>query len=318
MFRRLVVHLSVALLALLGQAPLTASSAGDASIEIAGGGLAFAGNPSLRIEQQDVLITRDKIEVTYKLRNSADTQQAILIAFAAPDLDANAATEDEVALPSADPTNYVGSSTTVDGQPVTLGIEQRAMALGLDVTGRLQAAGLDLFPYAAGLAAKLDGLATEKRLDLLERGILRDDGANALPAWTLKTVGHWRQAFAPQQTITIVHAYRPIASALPRSDEVMAVQRQRACLTPAQERQIAELPTEGGVTATVTTVGYGATPGGDGLGPVGRFRLIVEAADTLTIVATCREGLKRTGPLQFDWSASDYTPDEDYHLLFAR
>jgi hypothetical protein len=288
------------------------------SAEIAAGGLTFAANPSIVIEQQDVLITPDRITLTYALRNNASTPQAIHIAFALPDLDANAISDAEVALPAAEPANFIQFSTTVDGQPIAVKVEQRTLAIGLDVTALLMANGLAVFPFMDNMAVKLEALAPAPRLELLERGVLKEDGTAVAPAWTLKSTAHWRQNFEPQQTLTIVHTYRPIAGVASYSSEAVQPFRKRACVNAAQESAIAKLPAEGGVAPTLTSVGYGSTPAADALGPARKFRLIVETKDPITIVATCREGLKRTSPMQLDWSANDYVLDEELQVLFAR
>lgn len=319
MKHRYVVMLAAALLcSFRASAPAQAADGSETSSESGAGGLSFAANPSIRIEQQDVLVGPDKVSVTYTVRNTAGSQQSIHISFLLPDLEAGAVADGEIALGSALPHNFVQFSTLVDGQPISLQAEQRASALGFDVTGLLSASGLPLFPLADGFPEKLEALPAAQRLDLLERGILKDDGTTLTPAWTLKTVAAWRQTFAADQTITIQHSYRPIAGLSQYRAETVSALGKRACLTAAQENIIAKLPAEGAAAPTLTSVTYSATPNVDGLGPVRRFRLIVEVRDPVTVVASCREGLKRTGPMQLEWAASDYIPDEDFMVLFAR
>lgn len=315
---RLAIVLACAVLLLGVDAATPRPAAAESSVELIAGGLLFAGNPLVRIDRQEVLITRDRITVTYALRNTSNTPQAIHIAFPLPDIDAMAVADEELALPARDAANFVQSQTTVDGQPVTLKLEQRAVALALDVTTTLRDAGFDLFPYASANAGKPDALSPELRLDLLERGILKDDGASIAPAWTLKSVAHWRQPLLADQTITIVHSYQPVTANADRSDEAIAAHRKRSCLTPSQESALAALPSVNGAPPTMTTIGYAASPAADALGPIARFRLIVESADANVVVASCREGLRRTGPMQLEWSATDVSLDEDIHIMMAR
>jgi Domain of unknown function (DUF4424) len=309
--------LVLAFLAFALALPVLAHAA-DITVEVGAGGLAFAGNPSIRIDSQDILVTPEKITVTYALRNSASSPQSIFISFALPDLDANLISEDNTGVVDAVPENFVGAKTIVDGQPAVLKAEQHTIALGLNATAALQAAGLPLFPLGEGLTAKLEALSAAQRIDLLERGILKEDGAAVAPAWTLKTVAYWRQSFAAGQTITIVHSYQPLAGAVAYSSEAVSPLRKKMCLTQAQESAIAKLASNAGTALRLKTIAYNAPPGSDSLGPVTNFRLIIETGDPQTVVATCREGLKRTGPMQLEWSAADHTPDDDFLLLFAR
>lgn len=294
------------------------ADAGDSSVEIGAGGLSFAANPSIRIEQQDVLVAPDKISITYTIHNEATTPQAIYVSFLLPDLDANAIAEGELALASTDPANFVQFTVTADGQPVAMRTEHRVTALGLEVLALLAAAELPLFPFADMLAAKLEALMPAQRIELLERGVIKEDGTAIAPAWNFKTIAYWRQSFAPDQTITIRHAYRPIASTTTLPPEAIAALRKRSCLSAAQEAAIAKLPTGDGNGPTLTSLTYSATPAADALGAIRRFRLIVETGDPLTVVATCREHLHQTGPIQLEWSVTDYLPDEDFQFAFAR
>jgi hypothetical protein len=303
---------------LLAAGTVTAAEA-PPTVEIGTGGLSFAANPALVPERQDVLITPDRIRLTYAVRNGATTPLSITIAFTLPDLDAASLAADELALRSDSTDNFVRATTLVDGQPVTLQTEQRALALGLDVTATVLAARLPLFPFASDMTARLEMLDAAGRLDLLERGILRVEGGSLTPAWTLKTVAHWRQTFAAGQTLTLVHSYHPLVGVMPATGGAIGGLRKRICLSPAQETAISKLPREGTTgTPTLTTVGFLATPGADHVGPYHSYRLIIETADPATVVASCRDGLRRTGPMQFELNAADYVPDEDLQVLIAR
>ena len=292
--------------------------AATSSVELAAGGLSFAANPSIIIERHDLVISPDMITVTYAMRNESQSTQALVVTFALPELDANAVADSELVLPSDTPTNYVQFQPRVDGQAVVFNVEQRATALGLDVTDILKRVGIPLFPFGNGAAAKLTELTDSDRIDLLERGVLKEDGTSIVASWTLKTVAHWRQTFAPDQTITITQSYRPIVGTAGLQPETLQTQRKRSCVTPEFEKALTQLPSEGGIGPRLTSVGFLATAGADGLGPARRYRMIIETSDRLMIASTCRDGLKRTGPMQFEWTTSDHVSDEDLHVLFAR
>lgn len=281
------------------------------------GGLVFAPHPTLKLAQQELVISADRVGITYTVRNDAETAQTILVTFPLPDLEAGPVSEGEVQL-ADDPTNFVKAAILVDGQPVMPQVEQRAYALGLDITALLIATGLDIFPATPDLATRIANLSEAHRLEMLQRGILKEDGGTSIPAWTLKTVAHWRQTFAPRRSTTLQHSYRPIIGVTTFGTEALPGLRKRVCLDTAQEQAIGRLPNFGRDGATIKTVSYVASTSGESLGPAQRFKLIVETGDVDTVVATCREGLKRTGPMQLEWNASDYTIDDDLLFAFAR
>ena len=310
-----VASLALASAVAIGSAP---GIAAGGSNELPAGGLSFAANPSISIEQQDIQLSRDLITLNYTLRNDAQSPQAILIAFSLPELDTSALSDGEVILPSAEPANFVQFTLEVDGQMPSYNVEQRALALGLDVSPVLTRNRIPYFPFAASSQDKLAGLSAGERLDLLERGILKEEGPAVVAAWTLKTVAYWRQSLQAGQKINIVVSYRPIVGVASYKTETLQSLRKRSCLSEAQEVAIAKLPAEGGIAPTFTSVGLLAANGGDQLGPAHRIRILIETGDQSTIVATCREGLKRTGPTQLEWTATDYLLDEDLHVSFVR
>ena len=311
----LVAALAVALASLM---PVMAEAV-EPSVEVSGGGLAFAPNAALSIETQDVVIAPAKLAVTYAIRNSSTDAQTILIAFPMPDLDANIVAETDVTLPDADTLNFVRANTTVDGQPVATRIEQRAMAVGLDVSATLKSFDLPLFPFADGVGLKIEALDPAKRQELIDSGILKEDGGVIVPAWTLKSVAFWKQKFNAGQTVTIAHSYIPITAVSDYSEESLAPVRDRVCLAPPVESAIAKLTPDAAVGAVkITTVGFNSVAGADGLGAARRFRLIIEMADPKTIVSTCWDGMKKTGPMQMEWSSTDFVQSEDLSVMFAR
>ncbi len=313
---RTVAVVLLALSALVVPPSHMPANAAELSPEMATGAIAFAANASIILESQEVVITQDRITVTYGLRNNASMPQSLLLTFAMPDLDVAAIADKETAAEKFEQHNFIGAATQVDGQPVTMLFEQRALALGLDVTASLKAARLPLVSAAGTFSQKLAALEPGLRLDLLERGILKEDGPAIVPAWTVKSVGYWRQTFSPGPA-TIVHTYQPIAGSGDYHADLLPVLRKRHCLTAAQEGAIAALSLRRSA-AQLTSIGYLATAGGDAFGPARRFRIIIEMSDPATLVASCREGLRRTGPLQLEWSATDYSHEEDLQVLFAR
>jgi hypothetical protein len=289
----------------------------EQKFEIPVGGLIFAPNSALALDRQDVTLSSESVIVTYAIRNSDSSDQAITVSFPLADLDAGLNADTAAALASANPANFLDFVITVDGQRAAHKIEQRAIAVGLDVTKAIQDAGLPLSPLGEDMARKLVELSPEVRTDLVERGILKADDDVLMPAWVIKTTAYWRQVFASEQTLVLSLSYKPIVARNPYSSGAILFYKKNACVDAAVEKSVTKLASEG-APLTMVTMGYSHHPGAEALGPVGRFRLTIDKPDIKTVVATCRDGLVKTGPTTSDWSATGYQADEEFRFLFIR
>jgi Domain of unknown function (DUF4424) len=289
----------------------------DVNSEIAVGGLIFAPNINLTIEQQDVTVAAELVQVTYVISNSARADQTILVAFPLADIDPGVSPETQAEFSVTNPINYLDAVIAVDGRRPTITIEQRAVAVGLDVTRAITDADLPLFPLSADLGQRISDLDPAVRADLIERGVLKLGDDQLLPAWTLKTTAHWRQSFPAGQTLALSLAYKPVAGRNAFTSGTLQPLKKAVCVDPNQEQSILRLASEG-APLTMVVVTYAAHPGAEALGPVGRFRLIVERSAPKAVVATCRQGLSRSGPTTHDWTALNYPVDEEIRVMFVR
>lgn len=289
----------------------------EAHREIATGGLMLVNDPALVIMSQEVQISRDQIKVSYGMRNTATVARTVLIAFPMPDLNMAAIGEQHVDVAADAPANFVAASASADGAPVSLEISQRALALTLDVTQILQDLKLPLFPLAKGMGELLTHLAPIAKLDLQQRGIVRLDDGTAAANWTLKSTAHWRQTFQPGQLLALTITYRPIA-AQARFDAALIDQlRSSHCIDANVEAAMTRLVASRGEKVTFHWLSYALTAGSDTAGTIGSFRLLVAKPDIDAVVATCRRDLRTTGPTTLEWSATNFEPDEDLHVLFV-
>src|SRR5579884_3680975 len=115
--------------------------ANDSSAELAAGGLVFIQNPNVEMASEELFVSPPEIRVTYHFFNKSDQDVTNLVAFPMPDI--TFASEDtNLAIPTADPQNFLGFSTKVNGKPVTAQIEQKVFAKGVDQTALLQQLGI--------------------------------------------------------------------------------------------------------------------------------------------------------------------------------
>ena len=293
----------------------TGAQPSDAGRVVATGGLLFVQDPSIVVDQQDVAIAAGEIKVTYVLRNTTAGERTILAAFPLPELDSSAFGDQLIKLASPQAANFASATFTVEGAPVQTEIEQRALALGLDVTAQLAAHQVPLQPFDAVTAGHIKRLPRITRLDFLQRGIVRQEDERIEPNWTLKTTAFWRQAFPPRKPVTIVLSYRPITATAAYQPSLLEAVRPTHCLDAAAEAAITrKLATKGGKVA-FTWLSFVPGSASSLIGPIKNFRLRLEKPAFDAVAVTCRSGFRPLGPTTLEWAAQNYQ-EEDLHVLF--
>jgi Domain of unknown function (DUF4424) len=319
--RSVVAALLLCASSALGRAASNSDGRPELQSEIAAGGLIFSGNLNLTIEQQDLTITPDAVQVGYAIRNGDSADHTITIAFPFPDVDGSTSPDVfgqiDPAIASVWPANFMDVVIAVDGRRPNYAIEQRAIAVGLDVTKALSDAGLSLFPQASDLERRVIDLDPSTRQDLIERGILKIDDDVIAASWTLKTTAHWRQPFPAGETLPLALNYKPLTGRNAFSSGALQPLKKGACVDASLEQAITTRASEGHAMM-MTAVSYISHPGAEALGPVGRFRLTIETSDSKSIVATCRQGLTKIGPTTNDLTAINHAMDEEFRILFVR
>jgi Domain of unknown function (DUF4424) len=288
--------------------------------ELAAGGLIFSSNLNLALDQHEIMISSEVVQASYAIRNRDASDHTITIAFPFPDVDGNASSNlfsklDPV-LADGWPANFMDMVIAVDGRRPTYALEQRAIAVGLDITKVITDAGLPLFPQSVDLSQRVADLDAAVRSDLIERGILKVDDDIVSPGWAVKTTAYWRQPFPAGQTLSLVLTYKPFTGRNAFSSGALQPLKKAACIDVLAEQSIMRLASEG-APLDMVAVGYLAHPGAEALGPAGRFRLTVETPTVKSIVATCRQGLSKTSPTTNDWVATDYALDEEFRFLIV-
>jgi Domain of unknown function (DUF4424) len=292
------------------------ASSEEATYETSAGGLMFVNDPTIVVESKDLLLSSDEIKATYSFRNTARAPRSIVMVFPLPDLDMAAIGDQPIKVPAADSDNFVNAAVAVDGAPVATQFERRAIAIGLDVTSYLVDAGLPLFPLTRGISQQIGKLAPLLVSDFQQRGILRMEDAKLDPNWAYKSALHWRQSFAPGQVITVQITYVPMLTEARFSAEKLQSLKVMHCIDASIEAEITRRVAASAGAATFRWMTYGLTSGSQYLGEIGRFRMLVEKPGISAVVATCRKGLRAAGPTMLEWSAQNFHPDDDIHVLF--
>lgn len=119
------------------------SKANDGTAELATGGLVFVKNNDVEMLSEDLFISTKQIRVNYRFLNKSNKDISAYVAFPLPDLKMDP-DDDVTEIPTDDPINFVGFSTTVDGLQVRANVEQKVYVDGRDQTRALTRVGVPL------------------------------------------------------------------------------------------------------------------------------------------------------------------------------
>ncbi|MFB9269867.1 DUF4424 domain-containing protein [Bradyrhizobium erythrophlei] len=310
------------------------AQANDSAAELSIGGLQFVRTNDVAMESEDLHIALDRISVRYQFANTTTKPVTLTVAFPLPDIDLSEA--ENIALPSSDPVNFVDFETRVDGSPVPLTIDQRAMVGNKDVSALLRQLKLPLLPIG-GREIRVADLPAATRTRLVDDGLLMPAGTSDngrqryVPGWTTKTSAVRQQVFPPTRTVIVEHQYRPSVGSSPDTilrwslrqssalSQEVARYRKEYCVTDAL---LAELDKRAGNSQANTAklqerrISYVLRTGANWAGPIRSFRLAIDPGGSDHLVSFCPGRLKApsTGsPLEY--TASDFKPEVDLKIL---
>src|ERR1700722_18238777 len=126
---------ATALLALAGA--VLAARANDTTAELATGGLLFVQNDDVEMRSEDLAISTKQVDVHYRFFNKAKSDVTVLVAFPMPEVRIEEQ-DQNIAVPTEDPVNLLGSPPPVNEKPVETQVEQHVFAAGIDRTQLLK------------------------------------------------------------------------------------------------------------------------------------------------------------------------------------
>ncbi|MGE0502958.1 MAG: DUF4424 family protein [Rhizobiaceae bacterium] len=323
-------------LALLAAAPLPAL-ANDSTAELGTGGLIMSRNDVIYMEKENLRIAEDGVEVDYVFRNHSDEDITSIVAFPMPDVEGNPWWMP--AIPDDSHDNFLGFEVNIGGKPVQANLEQRAFAVGIDVTADLAKQGIPLFPYGEDAYLALESLPDAIAMDWRERGIIMveqwDDGSGMKsyrsPYWQLKSTYWWEAAFPAKSTVEVSHRYKPSVGATAGltffydgkfQGESWEQYEAKYCIDEPFKRAVlkaAKANPDGYPELYENRISYVLTTGGNwGGGTIGDFTLTIDKGSTKNLVSFCGAGVKKIGPTTFQMKATDYYPARDVDVLILK
>lgn len=314
------------------------ASANDTMAELKTGGLVFVRSDVVVMEEEDLYISQDEVRVSYVFRNMSDGDVDSLVAFPMPEI--TGSPWSDVAVPDSQSDNLLGFEVEVGGRAVAPQLEQKAFAIGLDVTSALVAARVPFNPFSEAAFDAVQLLPEATRRDWVARGIVSaeswDEGSGMreyyTPVWSMRSTYWWRMTFPAGQAVSVSHRYRPsvggtvgvtfleLESGRARGPDYERY-RTKYCLDDgfvrAVERHAAQDP-DRIAPFYENWISYVLTTGANWAGPIGRFRLTVDKGAAGNLVSFCGSNVRKTGPTTFEMVASDFHPDHDLDILLLK
>ena len=304
--------------------------ANDSAAERAAGGLVFKQSADIDMVSEDLFVSADEVRVRYVFRNRAPQDVRVTVAFPLPDHDLAEDFYGDVAYPS-------GFATRVDGRPVTMAVEQRALRGGTDHTALLAGLGIPImygeagssrssapcrrcrWPIATGLVA----------LDLAEP-IGRADRRRITPSGRFGRRATGSRPSRPGATSSSSTATGPEPARRPRPalahpeylrGEGRQAMIDRYCIDEAFLAAVDRGTRQAGGGQPAYSeqwVSYILTTGANWRSPIGDFRLVVDKGDPSHLVSFCGEGVRRIGPTRFEVRHRNWRPTRDLDILILR
>ncbi|QND63929.1 DUF4424 domain-containing protein [Mesorhizobium loti] len=307
--------------------------ANDSVAELGTGGLILSRSDAVAMQSEDLFISPEKVTVDYVFHNNTDKDVDAIVAFPMPDISGNP--EEIPAIPENQSDNFLGFEVTIDGAPAKPQLEQKALALGIDVSAELKAQNVPFYPFGDAAKAALAKLPQAVTDDWVNRGIIIEDtGSDGTetnkvytPFWQLRSTYWWRSTFPANKDVHVSHRYKPSVGGTSsvsffydgKFQGQYATYKTRYCMDDTFEnavRKAAKDGPDGYPQYNESRIAYILTTGGNwAAGTIGKFKLTVDKGNPKALVSFCGDNVKKVGPTTFEMTADDFYPEHDIDIL---
>lgn len=285
------------------------TEADDSIAAIGAGGIELLQSDDIRMEEQDLFLTRDKVRTRFLFRNESDVDITSLVAFVMPDIQAEDLMKRDT-IPLADMLSFTVES---NGRKITPDYDLRAILNDKDITEQLEK--LKIMPEDITRHVS-SGFAPAQRDELKKIGAMHAFFDN-VPGWNTRLRIYWEQQFLAGAQVEIYHEYKPFLGTENISPETItevSAFTEAFCMTNAQKRQAAELLRQPGVRAY--DLEYTLSTGASWKGSIRRLAITIEKTNPDDIIASCLPGLKPESSNTYSVSHENIKPTEDIRVLF--
>jgi len=310
-------------------APLPAL-ADDSSAHLGAGGIEFTKMADVRMASEDLRLSPDAVRIRYEFVNDGDKDIETVVAFPLPEIDAYEFWGTPIGRLTSDPVNFVGFKAVVDGRPIAVTVEQKAMYRGRDVTAIVKSAGLPVNIVSGRNYQRMDKLTPAQRRMLAKAGLVEFNNDQGIARWIIQTRFYWTQRFPAHKTVVIEHSYKPVTGQAFFSEYDLKSKTHSAddywkkpyCMDDATltrvRQAIAERKAanrnEGLLNAYSTE--FILKTANNWKGGIGRFHLTLDKLKPENTLSLCWDGeLKKTGATTFEATRQDFAPRMDIKFL---
>jgi len=311
--------------ALAAAAAATVALANDGSFELAAGGLVLKQNDSVEMVSEDLYVSTREVRVRYVFRNRTGRDVRTIVGFPLPDRTLPEFDSDATEWPT-------GFSTRVDGRPVALQVERRAMVGEVDHAALLTRLGVPLVEGSGAVEAALAALAPADQERLVALGVARHPELApeaVMPAWTVRETWYWEQVFPAGRDVVVEHSYQPatggiVVAQLADPEHWDSDYAQAAIRRYCVDRRFLDAVRRGAARAghgsayDELRVGYILRTGASWRAPIRDFRLVVDKGDPRNLVSFCGQGVRRIDDRRFEIRRRNWRPDRDLDILVMR
>lgn len=310
----------------------TQALANDTMANTASGGLVFQTTDAVEMQSEDLSISEKEIVVRYVFKNVSDKDVTSTVAFPMPDVKIEPY-EGDRSVPSGDINDPIAFRTTVDGQPVEMAREKRAVVGDADVTEKLTSLGLPLEPFGEEADASLNALGADAKKEALASGVATTEEGeegnpwdhHLIPHWTFRATYHWTQTFPAGGEVRVEHRYQPsvyvnLGTMLGAEDfeAETAALRKTYCIDDtlmATLQKAAKRSEFGQIPYAERHVDYVLVTGANWANAIGDFKLTVDKGSPENLVSFCADGVKKTSPTTFEIRKTNFTPTGNLNVL---
>ncbi|RWP44391.1 MAG: DUF4424 domain-containing protein [Mesorhizobium sp.] len=307
--------------------------ANDSIAELGTGGLILSRSDAVAMESEDLYISPEKVTVDYVFRNITDKDVDAIVAFPMPDIEGDP--NEMPAIPNGQSDNFLGFEVTIDGVAAKPQLEQKAFALGIDISADLKSQSVPFYPFGDAARAALAKLPQAVADDWVDRGLIiedtADDGSGMktvyVPFWQLRSTYWWRSTFPANKAVRVAHRYKPSVGGTSsvsffydgQFQGQYAAYKTRYCMDGTFEnaiRKAAKGNPDGTPRYFENRIAYVLTTGGNwATGSIGKFKLTVDKGDPKNLVSFCGENVRKVGPTRFEMTAENFYPEHDIDIL---
>jgi Domain of unknown function (DUF4424) len=313
-----------------------AAFANDSISELGTGGLILSRTDAVRMQSEKLSISMDEVTVDYVFKNDTDKDVNATVAFPMPDI--TGTVYDRPQIPDGESDNFLGFEVKVDGKDVKPQLQQRAVAVGVDITDLLEKNHVPVNPFAQPVFAALEALPEATANEWIDRGLIfidsYDDGSGwknvRTPMWSLQSAYWWQSSFPAGKEVKVWHRYKPSVGGtsgltfffdnkFQDGEGTYSDYKKRYCMDDTFEKAILKAAKEskdGYPLLMEQRLQYVLTTGGNwALGTIGDFQLTIDKGKKENLISFCGQGVKKTGPTTFEMTAKDFYPEHDLDIL---